>query len=324
VNANVEQKARLLEVRVAENTDTIEQLRQERALLVSDHKELQQRFSVLKRASKLRDEHAASQTSHNTRRYQLDLRLVEIDDLRRALSNQADELQRSEEERNRIASQKSDVARTVALLESDLKRVRRDAETFGRDLQHLRAEKERWDAKQTDEALKAERARKQSQAQIRLLNEQLDGQREKAKQAKEDLRNHVCAAVDESQLSAMKVQHNKECKGLIVQIRYLKAKFTRESSLRCDLSYQKQYLLVLLTKFEKSEQRILTSIARIGYPTAPPKPSKTCSLKSVALSVVFILRAKHASDIWREQSASKVAVAAALQEVRRRRATAAS
>lgn len=47
MNANVEQKARLLEVRVAENTDTIEQLRQERALLVSDHKELQQRFSEI-------------------------------------------------------------------------------------------------------------------------------------------------------------------------------------------------------------------------------------------------------------------------------------
>lgn len=193
---------------------------------------------------------------------------MEIDDLRKALSDQADELQRAEEEKKRLASQKSDVARTVALLESDLKRVRRDAEAFGRDLKHLRAEKERWDAKQVEEAAKAERARKQSQTQIRLLNEQLDGHREKANRAKEELRNHVCSSVyvsnhpawvgltddrhrDESHLSALKVQHKKECKGLIVQIRYLKAKFTRESSLRCDLTYQKQYLLVLLTKFEK-------------------------------------------------------------------------
>lgn len=56
---------------------------------------------------------------------------------------------------------------------------------------------------------------------------------------------------DERQLSIMKLQHNKECKGLIVQIRYLKAKFIRESSLRSDLGYQKQYLLVLLSRFEK-------------------------------------------------------------------------
>jgi len=194
---------------------------------------------------------------------------VEVDDLRRALSSQADELQRTEEEKNRIASQKSDVARNVALLESDLKRVRRDAEAFGHDLKHLRAEKDKWDAKQKDEAAKAERARKQSQTQIRLLNEQLDSQREKVRRIKEDLRNHVCSSKympsvsfpqkqqlttfcrDDVQLSMIKLQHNKECKGLIVQIRYLKAKFTRESTLRGDLSYQKQYLLVLLTKFEK-------------------------------------------------------------------------
>lgn len=47
MNANAEQKARLLEVRVAENADTIEQLRQERSLLVSDHKDLQRRFSEI-------------------------------------------------------------------------------------------------------------------------------------------------------------------------------------------------------------------------------------------------------------------------------------
>lgn len=148
----------------------------------------------------MRDERAASQSSHNNRRHQLDLHLTEVDDLRRALSNQADELQKAEEEKNRVASQKSDVARTVGLLESDLKRVRRDAEAVGRDLKHLRADKERCDAKQKDEVIKTERARKQSQTQIRLLNEQLEGQREKTRRAKEELRTHVCfsAYVDPS------------------------------------------------------------------------------------------------------------------------------
>ncbi|KAH7922630.1 hypothetical protein BV22DRAFT_645250 [Leucogyrophana mollusca] len=45
VNANVEQKARHLEVRVTENAETIDQLRQERSLLATDYKELQRRFS---------------------------------------------------------------------------------------------------------------------------------------------------------------------------------------------------------------------------------------------------------------------------------------
>ena len=50
---------------------------------------------------------------------------------------------------------------------------------------------------------------------------------------------------------ALRQQHNQECKGLMVQIRYLKAKFTRESTFRSDLAYQKQYLLVLMARFER-------------------------------------------------------------------------
>jgi myosin protein heavy chain len=55
---------------------------------------------------------------------------------------------------------------------------------------------------------------------------------------------------DGYQLVELKKQHKEECKGLVVQIRYLKAKFTRESTLRDDLVYQKHYLLVLLSNFE--------------------------------------------------------------------------
>jgi hypothetical protein len=61
----------------------------------------------------------------------------------------------------------------------------------------------------------------------------------------------VTSISDVEQVSKLKLQHNKECKGLIVQIRYLKAKFMRESLFREDLTYQKQYLLVLLQQFEK-------------------------------------------------------------------------
>ncbi len=55
----------------------------------------------------------------------------------------------------------------------------------------------------------------------------------------------------DSQLSALRDQHKLESKGLIVQIHYLKAKFTRENTLRMDLSYQKRYLLVLLSRRER-------------------------------------------------------------------------
>jgi len=118
----------------------------------------------------------------------------------------------------------------------------------------------------------------------------------------------------------MKLQHNKECKGLIVHIRYLEAKFIRESVFRSDLTYQKQYLLVLLTQFEKSEQTIFSSIARIGFPIALPQPCmKVRKLKSLALMVIFLTRVKRSSTVWKEHRSSKQAVAAALEDVRRKR-----
>lgn len=56
---------------------------------------------------------------------------------------------------------------------------------------------------------------------------------------------------DNQQLSVLRSQHKDECKGLIVQIRYLKAKYTRESTMRSDLCNQKRYLIVLLARCER-------------------------------------------------------------------------
>lgn len=50
-NTNAEQKARHLETKVTETAETIKQLREERALLATDHKDLQQRFSTLSEVS---------------------------------------------------------------------------------------------------------------------------------------------------------------------------------------------------------------------------------------------------------------------------------
>ncbi|KAL1747869.1 hypothetical protein HDZ31DRAFT_72004 [Schizophyllum fasciatum] len=316
VNANAEQKARLLEARVSENAATIEQLRQERSMLAADHKELQQRFSETSdRASRLHDQYLKSQTSHDGRRHQLDLHLLEIEDLRRALSDQADELHRAEGERHRIEAERSDVAKTVGVLEADLKRVRRDAEAFGRDLQALRGEKEKLEAKRKED----ERARKQAQAQIRLLTEQVERHKEGARKARAELEGHACG-FDEVQVRAIEMRHKEECKGLLVQIRYLKAKFTRESGLRGELAHQKRYLLVLLSKFEKSERTIISAIAQIGFTEAAPeevKRPRIGSVKSAALAVIFLARTRRAAEGWRKQRSMKTAIQEAYQEARR-------
>jgi hypothetical protein len=52
-NANIEQKARLLEIRVVENAELIENLRQERSLLSTDYKALQCRFTEISEVSQL-------------------------------------------------------------------------------------------------------------------------------------------------------------------------------------------------------------------------------------------------------------------------------
>ncbi|KAI0352396.1 hypothetical protein OH77DRAFT_1498058 [Trametes cingulata] len=305
-NATADQKARLLEAKVAENLENIEQLRQERSLLAADHKDLQRRYAkAAEEVNRLKSEYAASQTSHDNRRHELDLRVLEIEDLRRALSDQASELERIEAEKARMAAEKGDVARTVAALEADLRRVRRDAEAFGRDLKALRAQKEKMETERKEERTKAERAQKQAQAQIRRGRCENSGRVTLAR-------------------LALKQQHNKECKGLMVQIRYLKAKFTREYTFRCDLGYQKQYLLVLMARLERNEEKILAAIARIGYPAVPTNPppskSKSRTLRSVVHSVLFIHRSRRASEQWKQQRAAKPAIEAALQEVRKRRA----
>ena|ERR1700722_10548782 len=116
----------------------------------------------------------------------------------------------------------------------------------------------------------------------------------------------------------MTSRHREECKGLFVQIRYLKAKFTRESEFRCMLMAQKDYMLSLLARFERrcvenpfflyffsfgtvvdlpspsgSEQNILLSISKIGFLVpSPPPPKAVRSLKSAALCVLFTLYTK--------------------------------
>jgi chromosome segregation ATPase len=52
--ATVEQKARILHVKVTENADVLDKLRQERSMLQKDHKQLQQKYTNVNEASPTR------------------------------------------------------------------------------------------------------------------------------------------------------------------------------------------------------------------------------------------------------------------------------
>ncbi|KAF8586444.1 hypothetical protein K439DRAFT_1631700 [Ramaria rubella] len=318
--ATVDQKARLLEAKVVENQDVIQHLRDERESLAADQAALQRRYvEASAQIKRLRQELSTSQTSHDEHRHQLDLRVNEIEELRRELSQQARALEKIESEKDQAQMDRNLIVRTVTSLESDLKRIRGDAEVLGQDLKELKLERDRSETRHRDELGKADRAQKQVCAQLRLANEQLEAQRDKTRKAIAEFEGHVCPS-GQQEVEELRTQHRTECKGLMVQIRYLKAKYTRESVFRADLGYQKHYLLGILSSFKKEEKQILAAVARIGFPLSQDQPHrKRLTLRTVASVALFVAKARRASENWREQSAPRTAVAAALQDVRRRR-----
>ena len=144
---------------------------------------------------KLREEQRASQKSHNGRRHALDLQKLEVEELKKALADQADALQATEAAHLRAAAaqareREQDVV--VASLEADLARVRRSAESLGRDLRTERKRREEENARREGERTaersqarkevektrkeleKALREQKQAGAELRILHQRLD------------------------------------------------------------------------------------------------------------------------------------------------------
>jgi len=193
----------------------------------------------------------------------------EIEDLKEALTQRSSELERVEQEKKRMSKEHSDVMRTVSSLENDLKRVKKDAETFGRDLRALKAERDELTLKRREENGRAERVQDQLRSHIRVLEQQLDVQMSRRVALEDQMQAHICGGYvpilfyspvsqcahdprsEEGDVARLRLQHNKECKGLLLQIRYLKDKFTRESTFRIELAYQKNYLLTIISHLEK-------------------------------------------------------------------------
>lgn len=144
----------------------------------------------------LRDQLRAAQKSHDDRRHELDLHVHEIEDLRRALTDRENELERAEVSKVRAGQEKSEFARTVRELEADLLRVRKEAERFGNDLKVLRKERDKLEERkkvEEERARKAERGQNQLKTELRLLKEELEGEKGRSRKTSEGWRSHVCA-----------------------------------------------------------------------------------------------------------------------------------
>jgi hypothetical protein len=86
---------------------------------------------------RLREEQRVSQKSHNGRRHALNLQKLEIEELKKALTDQGDMLQVTEAAQIRASATQArerEQGVMVATLEADLACVWRSAETLGRDL----------------------------------------------------------------------------------------------------------------------------------------------------------------------------------------------
>ncbi|KAG8774532.1 hypothetical protein FRC20_005346, partial [Serendipita sp. 405] len=312
-NAIAESKSRHLQNKVAQNQALIDQLRQERDKLADSHSALQQRHaSASDKVSKLRKELADIQTLHDDRRHQLDVQIAEIDDLRREIAWKEEEL----DSQRRQKAGEGELSVAVEGLEAQVMRLKADAEYFHQDLAALRTSKESSENRLREEAVRSGRIQNQLRAQLHTVEKQLEEQRFATQHLKED---HVCTSGDEGTLSRLKVQHNRECKGLMLQIGYLKSKYTRESIFRQQLVYEKEYLLLLLSRLQAGNQPILAKIAALDE-----VPTNSCrkSFRSIVQTIIFLNRAKRLANNWHEINATKDVMTVALQEVRKRRSLA--
>ncbi|KAG8993515.1 hypothetical protein FRB93_001972 [Tulasnella sp. JGI-2019a] len=336
-NAASEQTVRHLEAKVSENQDIIHQLRQERESLESDREQLQTKVSQMgKQMDTLRQQLSIAQTTQDQARHRLEVHTEEIHGLRSVITEsmppkdrqptqQQQRLATSAKQQGEVVTKSDQVEPVVPGADAKLRELRQDVESCLRELDELRTERDMLRARLDDERVAADRAH----SQLQLLRKQLEGPDQalikgKARAVNQD--DHECCAGpsgDCQTLIDLRAQHKLEDKGLIVQIGYLKNRTIRESVMRTDLAYQKSYLLRIIGVMEQSEQSISSCIARIGFPTSATEDAPTKrprrSLRIVAVAVMFLTRVRLASDRWREQSAAKHAVAAALQDMHRRR-----
>ncbi|KAG8904159.1 hypothetical protein FRB99_002176 [Tulasnella sp. 403] len=296
-------KSRHLEQKVVDNQNVIQQLRQDRENLHQDTEKLKRKLDqVSKDAENLRKHLRVAQSEHENRRHQQEIHLGELEDYHNDDGRAQPGVKRHDGE--------------LTDLRAEVSRLKKEVMRFAQDLKELRQERDALLGRRDDDKAAAERAATIAQSRERALKERLAEVERRANGLEETWSGHVCAS--EQSIQAVKAQHRNECKGLFVQIHYMKDRVRREATMRSDLAYQKKYLLDIIAVMEKSEKSILASIARIGFPM-PAEPPKRKSLKRYAFMVLFIARVRRESQQWQEKSARKDAVMAALEDVRKRR-----
>ncbi|WVQ93329.1 hypothetical protein IAU59_000397 [Kwoniella sp. CBS 9459] len=280
-------------------------------------------YDSLSRRNALATQSAASQAElarkndiAATLQTELDGARSEADRLERLLSQRSRSLQETEARLDQMRTERERVMSELEEFERDLRTQRQESKAFGGQLQALK--REQMNAAQIHQAeLKGlERELRDARDRERKTANDLAGVQSRFEQVERWRSEHQCHSDMADVLADQKARFKTQSRELATQIRYLKAKYTRESTFRNALSLQKRYLLLLVGGMSLDQQATLKAIASMGYP-APGPVKKRKSLKSVGLAVLSIIRARNTAQQWRAEVELKSSAVAAHGERRR-------
>ncbi|WVQ75425.1 hypothetical protein IAR50_005049 [Cryptococcus sp. DSM 104548] len=220
--------------------------------------------------------------------------------LRETLSERESSLEQAESRLERFRQERRTVARELGEFDKDLQRHKQESDAFGVELQELKKEQTEKTRRHAAELSALERDLQDAKDRESRMRRELVDAHEKYEQVEQWRRSHENDTKLSDAMVQQKARFKSQSRELAAQIKYLKAKYTRESTFRNALALQKRYLLLLVGGKSLNEQATIKAIAKMGFPVPePPRPKR--SLKAVALAVTSIIRARNTAKQWRSE-----------------------
>lgn len=258
------QTERLAERFQAAQTE-VELLKAERNDLLSQRAQLHKKFAdANENYEQVLADLAASRSALAEHQAQLDEQIVQMEAAHAALRSKKAAYEKIAGDRDRLRAERDLIVHDVGMFEQELRKLRREADRQGQDLEALRAEREQARHQLASDGEAKDRERAEFMLQVRTLVDQLKSKTAEVDRIKTKLdeleRSRTSSApppyAEEPSLLAARKMHEAECKGLILQIKYLKLKLNREMDLRADLTHQKQYISLLLQGLTRSDAEL--------------------------------------------------------------------
>ncbi|UZJ55852.1 hypothetical protein CBS101457_005172 [Exobasidium rhododendri] len=301
MDVNLPLHVSLLELEVQKFAVEVEGLRNERNSILKQRQTLYHRHrNNQQEYVNMYEEVKSAREAITAHQVQLDEQIETIEKLHRTLTLQNRELETLHDDRDRLQLQRKDILVDVAALEMDLKRVREESKRFGSDLEKLRLNQEQTQTQKqkTDER---ERADEDHIVEVKRLQKSVAAYKHRAGESV--------------------VRHHAECQGLLLQIRYEKAKFMRESDLRTDLIQQKHYIMNVIEGLQEVDATTAKFLScNIGGHHRKEETNntmhKSSRFKVVAWTVVAICRSRIMAQHWRDTKEVKQSLREAHQKAK--------